>query len=347
MSIIASVLLAIPFNYIPAAFAVFLVKERAVKSKHLQLVSGVDMLSYWVSAYIWDMILYMLLSVLIMVTLLCFGDISAVYTGTMSSFFCTFTMVVGYGVSSLPFAYLLSRLFDNPPNAQISIMIIFFITGFVATNAYLILDSIPATKELAKILKPIFRTWPAYNLGEGLLNLASNFWQAQVLSDARSPFHWEACGRQICLLYALAPPYFVWLMLLEYSSDGGSGGVFGRAVRKIRAAAHNFHNQLSGFEQVSTEEIDDDVMKEKEAVREGKENMIETSPILISELWKTYPKGSLLTVLFHKIVSLMCSCCYKSKHSDWKPKVAVNNLSIHVENGITFGLLGVNGAGEN
>eukprot|EP00551_Chaetoceros_affinis_P007272 CAMPEP_0203672206 /NCGR_PEP_ID=MMETSP0090-20130426/7774_1 /ASSEMBLY_ACC=CAM_ASM_001088 /TAXON_ID=426623 /ORGANISM="Chaetoceros affinis, Strain CCMP159" /LENGTH=2044 /DNA_ID=CAMNT_0050537473 /DNA_START=44 /DNA_END=6178 /DNA_ORIENTATION=- len=345
LSIIASILLAIPFNYIPAAFAVFMVKERAVKSKHLQLVSGVDMLSYWTSAYLWDMILYMLLSILTMVAFLSFGEVSAVFTGTVARFFCTWSMVVGYGMSSLPFAYLLSRLFDNPPNAQISIMIIFFITGFVATNAYLILDSIDTTKELAKILRPIFRTWPAYNLGEGMLNLASNFWQAQISSNAPSPFGWEACGRQLLLLYALAPPYFIWLMLLEYSSDGGSGGRFGRAVRTLRASAHNLHNVLAGFKQVSSDEIDDDVMKEKEAVREGKEEMIKSSPILIAELWKTYPKGSLVSALFQKIFSF-CRCCKKSNATVKGPKVAVNNLSLHVDNGVTFGLLGVNGAGK-
>lgn len=345
LSIIASILLAIPFNYIPAAFAVFVVKERCCKSKHLQLVSGVDMLAYWVSAYIWDMLLYMLLGILAMVGFLSFGDVSVVFTGTVATFFCTWTMIIGYGVSSLPFAYLLSRFFDNPPNAQISIMIIFFITGFVAFNAYFIMANLENTKDIADALRPIFRTWPAYNLGEGFFNLSTNFWATQILSDAPSPFSWDACGRQILLLYALGPPYFLWLMFLEYSSDGGSGGQFGRLMRGLRAVAHNIHNRVSGFQRVPSNDIDEDVLEEERAVKERKDSMLASSPIVIVDLWKTYPKGSLISVLFRKIASFIC-CFRKSNDSDQKPKIAVNNLSVHVENGTTFGLLGVNGAGK-
>merc|ERR1712125_154959 len=55
LSLFASLFLLIPYCYIPAAFCVFLVKERVTKSKHLQLVSGVNMTSYWVSSYLWDL----------------------------------------------------------------------------------------------------------------------------------------------------------------------------------------------------------------------------------------------------------------------------------------------------
>jgi len=343
LSIIASILLAIPFNYIPAAFAVFVVKERSCKSKHLQLVSGVDMLAYWLSTYIWDMILYFVLTILGMLGFLCFGEVSAVFTGTILSFLCTWSMMIGYGLSSLPFAYLLSRFFDSPPNAQISIMIIFFITGFVAVNSQLILSNLETTKDLAKTLEPLFRTWPAYNLGDGFLNLSSNFWETQIFDESRSPFRWEVCGRQLALLYGLSFPYFCWLMLLEYSSDGGSGGLFGRLLRLLRLTVHNAHNQLSGFKRVNADDIDEDVLEEEIRVNRDKHTLKAESPILIAELWKTYPAGNFISALLRQIASKIC-CCVK-----WKPdypKVAVKNLSIHVENGETLGLLGINGAGK-
>lgn len=181
----------------------------------------------------------------------------------------------------------------------------------------------------------------AYNLGEGFLNLATNYWQSQISSNSPSPFSWDACGTQIALLYALAPPYFLWLMLLEYSSDGGSGGQFGKVMRSVRAYMHSIHNRISGFEKDTVIEDDEDVIEERVAVKDVKENKNELSPILIDDLWKTYPKGSLVSTMFHRIF-----CCIKSSSSDKKPKVAVNNLSLHVENGITMGLLGVNGAGK-
>ena len=54
--------------FVAASFIVFLVQERASKAKHLQFVSGVDPISYWTTAYLWDMINFMLpcLSIIIL-----------------------------------------------------------------------------------------------------------------------------------------------------------------------------------------------------------------------------------------------------------------------------------------
>ena len=50
--VVTFILLAIP--YVPAAFATFIVREREVKAKHQQLVSGVSIPAYWLAAFIWD-----------------------------------------------------------------------------------------------------------------------------------------------------------------------------------------------------------------------------------------------------------------------------------------------------
>lgn len=41
-----------------ASFAVFLVRERANKSKHVQTVSGAPPTAFWASVYLWDLINY-------------------------------------------------------------------------------------------------------------------------------------------------------------------------------------------------------------------------------------------------------------------------------------------------
>jgi ABC-type multidrug transport system ATPase subunit len=71
LSILAAIFLLIPFGYIPGAFIVFLVKERISKSKHLQLVSGVNMTSYWLSHYIWDLTLFAVLTFCVMMVRFC------------------------------------------------------------------------------------------------------------------------------------------------------------------------------------------------------------------------------------------------------------------------------------
>ena len=43
-------------SFVPASFVVFLVYERSIKAKHLQLVSGMNRAVYWTANYLWDMV---------------------------------------------------------------------------------------------------------------------------------------------------------------------------------------------------------------------------------------------------------------------------------------------------
>jgi ATP-binding cassette, subfamily A (ABC1), member 3 len=176
LSVLAGLFILIPFCYIPATFIVFLVRERMSKSKHLQLVSGVNMSAYWIATYLWDLTLYFLLTMCIMIVFLCYGDKAAVFVGDTTSFCATFLLVFGYGVSSLPFSYLLSRSFTNSSTAQISIAGIGWLTGFVTVIAYYTLGAQEKTAHIAEGLQPWFRLFPAYNVGEGFMQLSSSYW---------------------------------------------------------------------------------------------------------------------------------------------------------------------------
>lgn len=43
-------------SFIPASFVLYLIQERVTKAKHLQFVSGVSPLVYWVANFFWDMV---------------------------------------------------------------------------------------------------------------------------------------------------------------------------------------------------------------------------------------------------------------------------------------------------
>lgn len=43
-------------SFVPASFVVFLVYERAIKAKHLEIVSGLNRVIYWIANYVWDMV---------------------------------------------------------------------------------------------------------------------------------------------------------------------------------------------------------------------------------------------------------------------------------------------------
>ena len=111
LSILASLFILIPYCYIPGAFIVFLVRERTSKSKHLQLVSGVSTTSYWVASYLYDVAMFLVLTILVMLLFLLFNgqDSAEVFVGSFDSFVCTMLLTFGYGLSVLPFSYLLVR----------------------------------------------------------------------------------------------------------------------------------------------------------------------------------------------------------------------------------------------
>ena len=58
--------------FLASSFVLFLVQERSSKAKHVQFVSGVDPVSYWTSAYLWDMINFMIPSLTLLILFVAF-----------------------------------------------------------------------------------------------------------------------------------------------------------------------------------------------------------------------------------------------------------------------------------
>lgn len=64
--VLIAIFIIVAMSFVPASFVLFLVYERYTKAKHLQFVSGVNAVIYWVANYFWDMVnilpMYLLLS---------------------------------------------------------------------------------------------------------------------------------------------------------------------------------------------------------------------------------------------------------------------------------------------
>lgn len=54
-----------------STFALLLVTESAIKSKHVQKVSGVYLSNFWLSALLWDLVNFMLPCLLMLVSVTC------------------------------------------------------------------------------------------------------------------------------------------------------------------------------------------------------------------------------------------------------------------------------------
>lgn len=56
MDVLVSICVIFAMSFVPASFVVFLIQERVSKAKHMQFISGVQPLLYWVANFIWDMV---------------------------------------------------------------------------------------------------------------------------------------------------------------------------------------------------------------------------------------------------------------------------------------------------
>lgn len=62
VSVLHAIAVIFSMSFVPASFVIFLVEERTNKMKHLQFVSGVKPVTYWIASYSWDMVMYSLCS---------------------------------------------------------------------------------------------------------------------------------------------------------------------------------------------------------------------------------------------------------------------------------------------
>ena len=80
--ILATFIFTIALSFIPASLITFSVKEREDQVKHMQLVSGVSLFSYWMSNFFMDFIKHLIPAIFAILMMLAF-DIQ-VFTETSS-----------------------------------------------------------------------------------------------------------------------------------------------------------------------------------------------------------------------------------------------------------------------
>lgn len=56
VDVLVSICVIFAMSFVPASFVVFLIQERVSKAKHMQFISGVQPLLYWVANFMWDMV---------------------------------------------------------------------------------------------------------------------------------------------------------------------------------------------------------------------------------------------------------------------------------------------------
>jgi ATP-binding cassette subfamily A (ABC1) protein 3 len=214
LSLFAAVFVLVPFCYLPASFVIFVVRERASKAKHQQLVSGANPTVYWLSTFAWDVCNYMVIVFAVMLVFLAYGN--AEFVGTSEMVGATFLLLVMYGLSVLPLSYCLSFAFDNSTSAQIAIASFHFLTGFVLKMADFVLGQVEDTRAVnAQLRTYLYRFFPPFNLGEGLVAMSTVGFEATITGRRKSPFERGVIGENLIWMGVEVVGFFLLTLALE------------------------------------------------------------------------------------------------------------------------------------
>ncbi|KAJ3669241.1 hypothetical protein LUZ60_011191 [Juncus effusus] len=316
----ASIIVGIAFSFIPASFAVAIVKEREVKAKHQQLISGVSILSYWISTYIWDFISFLFPTTLAMILFFIFGLSQFIGNGCLIP---TILLFLNYGLAVASSTYCLTFFFANHSVAQNAVLLIHFFSGLILMVISFIMGLVESTKAANSLLKNFFRIAPGFCFTDGLASLALRRQDMKLGSETDSVLDWNITGASISYLAIEAVLFFLLTLILELFplkkpnfkllKQGLLNLTASRSSKSKEYTEPLLASTTGASIDVETGE-DEDVKTERQKILNGH---VDNSMIFLRNLRKVY--GS---------------------------KAAVDSLTFSVNEGECFGFLGTNGAGK-
>uniref|UniRef100_A0A4W6GB46 ATP binding cassette subfamily A member 3 n=1 Tax=Lates calcarifer TaxID=8187 RepID=A0A4W6GB46_LATCA len=309
-----------------STFALLLVTESSIKSKHVQQVSGVYLSNFWFSALLWDLVNFLLPCLLMLVVFQAFGVKAFVEDNHLVD---VLLLLLLYGWAVVPLMYLLSFFFSTAATAYTRLTIFNMISG-TATFLAVTIMTIPELKlqDLSHLLDKVFLIFPNYCLGMSFSQFYQNY---EFISFCTS----SPLSRTICKILNITyqENYFsmsepgVGRFLVAFSVQGVVFIIllFVIELQCVRTLWRLLTSLCRGRKQVDDAALlpeDRDVAEERKRVLECQpivESMV-GSPLILQELSKVYSSGTNL--------------------------LAVDRLSLAVGKGECFGLLGFNGAGK-
>ena len=113
-SSILLVFISICFTLIPANFVTIIIREKENNSKHLQIISGISLMSYWVNNFIFELVKYYIVGAVCLVFLEAFG------------FYEDYVVVlyVLYGPPMVAFTYIIGSLVKREGTGQVLVILI-------------------------------------------------------------------------------------------------------------------------------------------------------------------------------------------------------------------------------
>uniref|UniRef100_A0A8D3C623 ABC transporter domain-containing protein n=1 Tax=Scophthalmus maximus TaxID=52904 RepID=A0A8D3C623_SCOMX len=251
--VVVSICVIFAMSFIPASFVLFLIQERVNKAKHLQFVSGVNPVVYWLANFAWDMCNYIIPCLIVIAIFLAFQQKAYVSPSNLPALIL---LLIFYGWSITPMMYPASFIFSVPSTAYVVLTCINLFIGINGSIATFFMELYNDDKvaRINDIVKQVLLIFPHVCLGRGLIDMAKNQAMATIFSSFGEdrfvdPLSWEMVGKNLCAMSIQGAVMFVITILIQYK--------FFCKPRLISGKS-------------SAEEEDVDVARERERVYEGK-----------------------------------------------------------------------------
>uniref|UniRef100_A0A3B4GMH8 P-type phospholipid transporter n=1 Tax=Pundamilia nyererei TaxID=303518 RepID=A0A3B4GMH8_9CICH len=211
VDVLVSICVIFAMSFVPASFVLFLIEERVSKAKHLQFVSGVKPILYWLANFTWDMLNYTIPAIMVVLIFISFQQQSYVSETNLPALIL---LLLFYGWSITPLMYPASFVFTVPSTAYVfltSINLFIGINGSIATFVLeLFVDEY--LNEVNRILKKVFLIFPHFCLGRGLIDMAKN----QAMVDTKYRCNWDFVGKNLFAMAVEGVVFFIFTILLQY-----------------------------------------------------------------------------------------------------------------------------------
>jgi ATP-binding cassette subfamily A (ABC1) protein 3 len=151
--------LAIAFSLLPASIISFLCFERERGLKHLQLISGMSLSSYWTVNYAFDM-----LRAFILVA----GSIGLIYQYKLG-IQDVWIALLAYPIAIVPHTYVASFFFTKEGTSQnFTLFINMFFAALLAIGVF-VMRFVREAEQLGDLLSYIFKVVPSFAISDSLL----------------------------------------------------------------------------------------------------------------------------------------------------------------------------------
>ncbi|KAM6980899.1 phospholipid-transporting ATPase ABCA1b [Aplochiton taeniatus] len=220
VDVLVSICVIFAMSFVPASFVVFLIQERVNKAKHMQFISGVSPLLYWLANFVWDMCNYVVPATLVIIIFVCFQQEAYVSSTNLPALAL---LLLLYGWSITPLMYPASFFFQIPSTAYVvltSVNILIGINGSISTFVMELFGD-HEIGGINDILKNVLLIFPHFCLGRGLIDMVKN----QAMADAlerfgenrlRSPLEWDMVGKNLFAMAVEGIVFFIITVLIQY-----------------------------------------------------------------------------------------------------------------------------------